>query len=58
MVSVMTPDTGSMPGKGTKRRTIRIEDELWDAALAAALANGESLPEAIRKFLKRYAKAK
>lgn len=45
-----------MPSKGTKRRTIRIDDETWDAALEAAEAKGESLPEAIRKFLKRYAK--
>lgn len=52
----MTTTIGTMPSKGTKRRTIRVEDDLWNAALAAADTQGESLPEAIRKFLKRYAK--
>jgi Arc/MetJ family transcription regulator len=47
---------GTMPSKGTKRRTIRIEDELWNAALEAAEAHGESLPDAIRAFLTRYVK--
>lgn len=48
---------GSMPNKPkTPLRNIRVDDELWNAAMAAAEARGESLSEAIRKFLKRYAK--
>lgn len=59
-VAVMTPGTvGTMPNTpGTPRRTIRVEDELWAAALAAAEARDESLPEAIRQFLKRYSRSK
>lgn len=52
----MTPDNIGSVSKGTKRRTIRVEDELWDAALAAAETREESLPEAIRQFLKTYSK--
>lgn len=55
----MTATISTMPNTpGTPRRTIRVEDELWAAALAAAEAKGESLPEAIRQFLKRYSKGK
>ena len=53
----MTATIGTMPNTpGTPRRTIRIDDETWEAALAAAQERGESLPEAIRAFLKRYSK--
>lgn len=41
---------------GTPRRTIRVPDDEWAAALAKAEERGESLPEEIRKFLRRYAK--
>lgn len=55
-LSVMTPaNVGSVPSKGTKRRTIRIEDALWDAASSVAAARGESLSDAIRKYLVVYA---
>ena len=53
----MSTTIGNMPNQPkTKLRNIRVEDELWDAAKAAAEARGESLSEAIRAFLKRYAK--
>lgn len=53
----MTPgNVGAMPSKGTPRRTIRVDDDLWNAALAAAEARGESLPEEIRNFLEQYIK--
>lgn len=39
-----------------KARTIRVSDELWEAAAAKAAANDESLSDAIRKFLRRYTK--
>jgi predicted CopG family antitoxin len=41
---------------GTPRRTIRISDDLWDAATAKAAERGESLSEVIRKYLIRYAR--
>lgn len=50
----MTDTIGTMPSKGTKRRTIRIDDELWEAALAKAEEHGESLPAEIRRFLEQY----
>jgi antitoxin component of RelBE/YafQ-DinJ toxin-antitoxin module len=54
----VTDTIGVMPNKPkTPLRNIRVDDELWTAAMAAAEARGESLSEAIRKFLKRYAKA-
>ncbi|WP_155992087.1 hypothetical protein [Nocardioides sp. URHA0032] len=43
-----------MPGKGTKRHAIRIDDELWDAALHEAADRGEDLSTAIRRFLRDY----
>ena len=35
---------------------VRVEDSLWTAAQEAADANGEALAEAVRRFLRRYAK--
>jgi Arc/MetJ family transcription regulator len=43
-----------MPTKGTRRRAIRVDDELWAAALAKAAENGEDVSTAIRRYLKRY----
>lgn len=45
------------PRPQRKSRTIRVEDELWDAAMRAAEARGEILSEQIRAFLKRYARS-
>lgn len=53
----MSATIGVMPNKPkTPHRTIRVEDALWEAAQAAAEARGETISEAIRAFLKRYAK--
>jgi aminoglycoside/choline kinase family phosphotransferase len=41
----------------TPVRGIRIDQETWDAAQATADARNENLPEQIRAFLKRYARA-
>lgn len=41
---------------GTPRRTIRVPDELWDAAQARAAERGENLSDVIRKALERYAR--
>jgi len=40
--------------KGTARRTIRIEDELWLPAKAKADAEGVNLSEVIRAALRAY----
>lgn len=47
-------DTTSSKRPGTKARSVRVEDELWDAALARALERGENVSEAVRRALKRY----
>ena len=36
------------------RRSIRVEDDLWDAAMRKAEERGDVLSEEIRAFLKRY----
>ena len=46
----------STPRSPRKSRTIRAEDELWDAALRKADERGEVLSEEVREFLQRYAK--
>ena len=52
----MTPGTvSSVPGKGTTRRTVRIPDEVWEPAQAAAEERGENLSEVIRSALVDYA---
>lgn len=38
-----------------KPRSVKVEDELWEAAMRKADARGEVLSEEIRAFLKRYA---
>lgn len=54
----MTP--GMMRGvpntPGTPRRTIRVANELWDAAQAKAEERGESVSDVIRRALERYVK--
>lgn len=56
----MTPATVSrVPNTpGTPRRTIRIPDDLWDAASAKAEERGESVSDVIRKALERYVRRK
>ena len=43
-----------MTSKGTPRRTIRINDELWDAATQRAETAGESVSDVIRRALEDY----
>jgi predicted transcriptional regulator len=54
----MTPDTiRAMPNTpGTPRRTVRIPDDLWDAAARIAAARDESLSDILRQALERYVK--
>lgn len=40
--------------KPMKSRVVRIPDHLWEAAKARADERGETVSEAIRKFLERY----
>ena len=37
-------------------RSLRVSRALWDAAMTRADERGESLSEAIRRFLERYSK--
>lgn len=56
MSPVMTPGTVTrVPNTpGTPRRTVRIPDDLWDAAVAKAEERGESVSDVIRRALQRY----
>lgn len=42
--------------KGTKLRTIRIGDELWEAAKQRAEDDGRALSDVVRELLDGYAK--
>lgn len=39
-----------------KSRVIRVSDELWAAAKKRADEKGETVSEAVRKFLERYSR--
>ncbi len=54
----MTPATvGKVPNQEkTPRRTVRVPDEVWQAAQAKAEERGETLSDVIRRALERYAK--
>ena len=41
-----------------RQRTIRVEDEVWEAAQAQAKEDKRDLAEVIRSSLVRYARAK
>lgn len=43
-----------MPGRGTPRHAVRIPDDLWQAAIAAAERQGTTLTEVVRAALERY----
>ena len=38
----------------TPARAVRVEDALWHRAQVRAVARGETVSEAIRRFLERY----
>ena len=42
------------PRPPRKARAVRVEDELWDAAMRKAEERGDVLSEVIREALKRY----
>lgn len=43
-----------MNWRGTPRRTIRISDDLWQAAKEKAKRNGETVTDVIIRALTRY----
>lgn len=45
-------------GIQTPNRTVRIDDELWNAAMAKADERGEPVSDVIRRALERYVKSK
>lgn len=45
-----------MSSRGTIHRTVRIDGELWSAALAVAKERGENLSEVIRRALIEYSR--
>jgi hypothetical protein len=45
-----------MARQAMRPKSFKCDDETWKAAIDAAAAKGENLPDVIRAFLKRYAK--
>src|SRR6478752_1647094 len=43
-----------MPKEPMKNRVVRVPDHIWDAANARADKDGDTVSDAIRRFLKRY----
>lgn len=48
--------SGVMAKEPMKNRVVRVSDCVWDAAKKRADEKGETVSEAVRKFLERYAK--
>lgn len=46
------------PRPPRRPRSVKVEDELWDAAKAKADERGDVLSEVIRDALKRYVRSK
>ena len=45
------------PRPPRRARSVKVEDELWEAAKAKAEERGDVLSEEIRKFLQRYVRS-
>lgn len=45
-----------MPKEPMKNRVVRVPDRVWEAAKKRADEKGETVSEAVRKFLERYAR--
>ena len=54
IVGVMTPRKIGTVSKGTARRTVRIDDELWEAAARKADEGGKTVSDVIRGALETY----
>ncbi|WP_298746936.1 hypothetical protein [uncultured Serinicoccus sp.] len=48
------PDTRMGDRSATKVRSVRVSDDVWEAALAKAAENGETVAEAVRAALIEY----
>lgn len=46
--------TRGMPRKPMVQRMLRVPEDLWDRAKVRADEKGETVSEAVRKFLERY----
>ena len=46
------------PRPPRRLRSVKVEDDLWDAAKAKADERGDVLSEVIREALKRYVRSK
>lgn len=44
----------NQPRQGVKPRSIKVHDDLWHKAQEKAAEKGETVSEAVRKFLERY----
>lgn len=44
----------NQPRKDVKPRSIKVSDDLWEAAKKRAAEREETASEAVRKFLERY----
>lgn len=51
-------ETPAPPQQVKTTRAIRVEDELWQAALLAAADRGEPVSEVVRRALQRYARSR
>lgn len=40
----------------TPRRSVRVPEDVWQAAMATAARKGESVSVAVVRFLRRYAR--
>jgi hypothetical protein len=50
-----TPDTRRGDRSATRVRAVRVSDEVWEASLEKAAANGETVADVIRAALIDYA---
>jgi predicted transcriptional regulator len=56
MMGIVTkPDTRKGDRSATTARTVRVSDDVWEAAQAKAEERGESASEVIRRALIQYA---
>lgn len=46
----------NVPKEPMKNRVIRVSDSVWEAAKTRADERNESVSDAVRKFLERYAR--
>lgn len=46
----------NQPRPDNPARTVRVPDDLWNAARAKAATNGETVADVIRRALERYVK--